>query len=279
LNPALDCLQGYGKKFPQYNFFERIGTALVSLASDEESGYNPYDIPNDLVEGFVQRQKSLGRQARGIVLITQYFESEHAREDIENALRKNLENPMISEVVLLNEFEFTRDLGFLPHAEKIKKFVIKQRLTFAIAFSFANDYYPNRTIILANSDIYFDNSLVRLGDTRTLQLNRQVLVLTKWTPADNGVNMNLRTDSQDAWIFQPPMNTSVIAQSDFYLGAVRCDNRIAEILHTSGHPLINPSFAIHAIELQTLQRTGIYDLKGAAMGDVRDVFFSDKHIF
>ena len=121
---------------------------------------------------------------------------------------------------------------------------------------------------------------MRLGDPSTLNFHGQVFALTKMTPnEEGGINMNLRTDSQDAWMFQPPLNSSLIAQSDFYLGAVRCDNRIAELFHISGHKPINPSFAIHAIELQSLKRTGIYDLKGAAMGEARDLFFTDQHIF
>jgi hypothetical protein len=92
--------------------------------------------------------------------------------------------------------------------------------------------------------------------------------------------MNLRTDSQDAWIFQPPVNQAVIELSAFSMGIARCDNRIAEILATSGHHVYNPAFAIHAIELHSNQRQGsLYGIKGAAFGPGRNVLLSDRHLF
>jgi hypothetical protein len=41
------------------------------------------------------------------------------------------------------------------------------------------------------------------------------------------------------------------------MGAVRCDNVLANILKKSGHPLLNPCLAIHAIEIQTRPRQGL----------------------
>ena len=133
----------------------------------------------------------------------------------------------------------------------------------------------------ANADIYFDNSLVRLGNPKTLQLKKKVLALLKWRPSDSGdgLNLSLRTDSQDAWIFQTPINPELIEFSQFFLGAVRCDNRIAELLTLAGYEVINPAFAIHAIESQSGSRSGLYDLKGAASGTGRDVLISDQYIF
>ena len=54
--------------------------------------------------------------------------------------------------------------------------------------------------------------------------------------------IKIRTDSQDAWIFQTPMDTSVIKESNFYLGIPRCDNRIAYILFNNNYTVINPGF-------------------------------------
>ena len=105
-----------------------------------------------LIESFDAHQKSLGSEAIGIVLITQYYESKLARDDIERALALNLENPMISEVVLLNEIEL--NLEAFSNREKIKQFIIPQRLTFSIAFAFANKHFPNRTLILGKINIF-----------------------------------------------------------------------------------------------------------------------------
>ncbi len=153
-----------------------------------------------------------------------------------------------------------------------------------------------------NADIYFDDSLLRLGDPQTLNLHNQVLALMKWTKQPQQpqnpqsqkekfqqeqeqeshveLQLQLRTNSQDAWIFQPPLNASVVEQSDFFMGVARCDNRLADILTLSGHPVVNPAFAIHAIEIHSGVRQGsLYNPKGAPIGDVRDVLLSDRYLF
>ena len=132
-----------------------------------------------------------------------------------------------------------------------------------------------------NADIFFDESLFRFGDVRTLDLRRNVLALAKWMmKREDDISLQLRTNSQDAWIFQPPVHADVIALSDFYMGIPRCDNRVAEVLTLAGHPVLDPAFAIHAIELHSTKRVGsVYELKGSAPGPLRDVLLSDRHLF
>ncbi len=135
-------------------------------------------------------------------------------------------------------------------------------------------------LLAANADVYFDNSLVRLGDLSTLRLGRQVLALTKWINQGTDIQLQLRTNSQDAWIFQPPVNAQVLNQTAFFLGAARCDNRLAHLLASAGHELVNPAFAIHVIETHSASRQGsLYDTKGSVFGAGRDVLLSDRHLF
>ena len=75
-------------------------------------------------------------------------------------------------------------------------------------------------ILSANADIYFDDTLRRFGDISTLNLHNEVLALLKWMDINgsSSLSLTLRTDSQDAWIFQTPLNSSIINQSNFVLG-------------------------------------------------------------
>lgn len=138
------------------------------------------------------------------------------------------------------------------------------------------------TILAANADIYFDDSLGLLGDPQTLDLQGGVLGLLKWTESGAGsASLNIRTDSQDAWVFQPPIGPRVIEEASFVLGVAKCDNRIAEILHSNGHNVSNPAFAIHAIEVHNTERAGVgfYGMKGSPAGPYRDVLLSDRKSF
>jgi hypothetical protein len=116
----------------------------------------------------------------GVVLMTQYYLTGNAeyQDDLLSALRRNLANPHISYVYMLCEeteaaahLEKLSSLNALPFSTKLRLHVLGRRLRFRQAFEFAQRELVGCTILLANSDIFFDNSLERvLGDTRSLDL-------------------------------------------------------------------------------------------------------------
>lgn len=180
-----------------------------------------------------------------LVLITQYFHAQDPaiRDDLVEVLSRNLRNPDIAEIALINEREY--DFSALEYSEKIKQYVSGRRLTFSDAFRVANTYYPGRVVVVSNSDIFFDES-IKLVDAAVFGLNKSVLALSKWTasmePASadgeqlkERKSLSLRVDSQDAWIFKSPVPDSVVENTEFFLGAPRCDNRIAKIISDVGY--------------------------------------------
>ena len=166
-------------------------------------------------------------------------------------------------------------------------------------------------MIIANADIYFDESLQRLPPPVDISVSvmtdksdrpswhNTVLALTKWI--DKGtrehLQVYLRTDSQDAWVFQSPLRYSLIPGDgagsgavgseaellDIEMGVARCDNRLAYILTRDPHyqtpvpyRVLNTPFAIHAIEYDKRPRTsGLYDTRGAIVGDGQNILYSD----
>ena len=92
----------------------------------------------------------------------------------------------------------------------------------------------------------------------------------------NHISINIRVDSQDAWIFSLPLPDSIIEQSDFPLGVTRCDNRLAAIFTEQGYKVSNPSLlGIRAIERMTTYReTSLYTWDGAVFGEVKNVLLS-----
>eukprot|EP01034_Spumella_vulgaris_P035319 gene35319-43546_t len=168
------------------------------------------------------------------------------------ALTKNLANHAISDVYLLTEIKF--DFTHFPNVHKIHQAVIGHRMTFQDGFRFANEHLRGRVVALANSDIYFDASLLRLRvSSQDLKLNRHVISLLKWHHRETAVHLTLRTDSQDAWIFQAPIDQNVVDMTNFPLGVPKCDNRLAHILESQNYTVINPVFALHAIRSYVLR--------------------------
>lgn len=215
---------------------------------------------------------------RGVVLLVQYYLTDNSatQRDMADALSRNLNNEHIASVFVLAETELDLSAFASP---KLQQRVIGERLTFQLAFRFANEYLPNRTVVLANADIYFDETLERVAGA-AVDLELKVLALSKWKRVGESLSLSLRTDSQDSWIFRPPLNDSLVAASGFYLGAARCDNRVACLLAQAGYEVSNPVFAIRSIEIHTSEREGsLYSMRGAVKGEGAKVLLSDALSF
>mmetsp|Transcript_26112 Transcript_26112/g.57823 ORF Transcript_26112/g.57823 Transcript_26112/m.57823 type:complete len:91 (-) Transcript_26112:3066-3338(-) len=90
--------------------------------------------------------------------------------------------------------------------------------------------------------------------------------------------MRPRTDSQDAWVFQPPMRPEVVARSDFHLGRACCDNCLAYLLREANYTVLNAAFAVRAIEFRH-PAPDVYSTLGAVQGQGADLLLCDQFVF
>lgn len=198
-------------------------------------------------------------------LIVQYYIVHSADEsynkerqkEIDTCLLYNLQNKYLDEVHILSEACYSFD--FIPNElrTKIKQTVIGSRLTYQAAFEYYNECIPNTTCILANADIFTDESLdllVHLDFTNNvLALNRYEFDSEETASLLYGSEINYKNSKllsnnspspfgQDAWIW----NTSKMPtkDTDFTLGSWTCDNRIAYILKQNGLIVYNPSYLL-----------------------------------
>lgn len=118
------------------------------------------------------------------------------------------------------------------------------------------------------------------NNVEELNFQDTIFALSKWTdwePTDNFISLSPRIDSQDAWIFRSPLNQDVVELSTFFLGAPRCDNRLASIFTQSGYKVLNPVYRIHAIELMSTSRdSGLYEMAGAPIGEALNIFLTNE---
>lgn len=193
-----------------------------------------------------------------MILITSYYKSENKerQKEIDTCLLKNIENPLISNIYLLNDKIY--NLKFLKKKiSKIKQFdlVKGNKLLFKDAIEFINSYCYKETVILSNTDIYFDYSLQLVNN---IDLNNKVLCLLRHNVDSNG-NVDIfrhfdepRSDSQDCWIFNSPLNIN-INDLNFSFGTLGCDNIFASKMHEHGYTLINPSYDIKIYHLHNIE--------------------------
>jgi hypothetical protein len=162
-------------------------------------------------------------------------------------LKLNLQNPCIDQVCIFND-------GFgnhLPDHRKIVSRAIVGRPTYRNYLNWIADLPGDQSFsVIANSDIYFNESLVALAAALD---STQCVALSRWDvrPDGNAVLFD-RNDSQDAWMFKGPVRA---IRSDLPVGVPRCDNRFLYELKRAGYEVINPALSIRAYHLHAGQRT------------------------
>lgn len=183
-----------------------------------------------------------------INLFTSYFESgnEARQAELDLCLRENTNNRLINKIYLTNE-------GNRRFGRKIKV-ISKTRPTFSDFFKSINIFSGQEDVnIIANSDIYFNSSLLMLEslyeENTCFALSRSDLIrgeLKTWHSPD----------SQDAWIFFGKIKKDIYG--DFLLGKPGCDNRIAYEIQKAGYKIINLCKTITIIHVHCSQIKSYY---------------------
>lgn len=180
------------------------------------------------------------------LFLSYYQDKNQARQkELDECLSNNISNPLIDEIHLLLEYPCDEEI---INNEKIFKVHVKARPSYSVFFDYINTVArPEDISIIANSDIYFDETLSLL-DKYT---DKNVLALCRYDiKKDKAVFMN-RWDSQDTWIFKGKIRQ--VPDSDFRPGYPGSDNAIANRLYRAGYNVINPSRTIKTYHLHESQ--------------------------
>jgi hypothetical protein len=146
---------------------------------------------------------------------------------------------------------------------KVELIEYGRRLTYAQLFEYANHHLAGAGVIIANGDIFFDETL---GLLETQSLTGKLFCLSRWDESPDGTSRHYdQPCSQDAWIFEPPLPR---IDADFSLGSPGCDNRVAFEAERAGLAVSNPSRSVRA---RHLHHSGIhrYTQKDRIPGPIR----------
>lgn len=185
-------------------------------------------------------------------LIQQYFKptSNRRAREINNCLAKNIESPWIDHILLLNEQEEPS----LPTSNKLRRILLGHRLTYLDVFdAILNEVPKGAFVIFANSDIWFNESLVYLWRIQLLE-RRMCLALLRWEDDPAGKHIfGPRSDSQDTWIVARDAIDFTPTDDDFGFpfGKSGCDNAIALVMMRKKFLVVNPAYSIQTFHLHT----------------------------
>ncbi len=148
-------------------------------------------------------------------------------------LQKNSSNPLISEIVVLDE-------GFpkqeLLQGDKMIVRPISNRPNFS---DFYDHLDPNGLNLISNNDIWFDESLKKI---RSLALNPYDLICLTRREPDGALYKSEKGDAQDSWLFLG--KPEPLKNCDFSMGIPGCENRLSFLFFMKRYRALNPSKVI-----------------------------------
>jgi glycosyltransferase involved in cell wall biosynthesis len=183
------------------------------------------------------------------LLTPYYLDSRPERQaELDFCLQKNLQNSLITKVVLFLDNSLNAQQVKKLHHSKIETTFCGGRCTYQDCLDYANTYLQGEIVIIANTDIFFDDSL---QDLTAYDLENKFVTLLRWDVVSIEAEflrtqLNVRMNSQDAWLFRSPLR---IFPSDFPLGIPCCDNRILFEAQSVGLRVINPALSIRSYHL------------------------------
>ena len=186
-----------------------------------------------------------------LVINMQLTKEERCKEFIQ-CLDKNIAHDRIKKIVVFYDAGNENKSDAFLNKIKSKDIDIvykKGRLTYKEAFTYANERFPFSDIIVANADIYFNETLNKLD---TVDLNQNFLCLTRWNMQKNGklkifYQPHGSHYSQDAWIFKTPLKINF--RCSFKMGLKHCDSSLNYHLKNSQLNISNPCLDIQACHL------------------------------
>ena len=192
----------------------------------------------------------IARARSAMNLLTAYYHDADAnrRAEFRECLTRNAANPSITAIHLFLEecvaVEEIVDANAVAVREKVFLIPHGKRVTYRDLFRYANAQWERAQVVIANADIFFDETLALLDG---YQLENKLLCLSRWdVRADGSPVFFEHSASQDAWIFQTPQREFVC---DFRMGVLGCDNRLAYEAERAGLVLANPARSVRANHL------------------------------
>lgn len=193
-----------------------------------------------------------------IILFTQFYidKNEKRQNEIVESLNCNLNNSFFNKIYLLNERIYTTDeMNIIDntHESKIEQVNIKKRLTYGDIFNYINKNNITGYIVIANSDIIFDNTLSILYKSGLFN-NKKIYCQSRleYDMLINKINKDYLeslfkiTCSQDTWIFHSNfcIENKDMNKLNIMLGIPGCDNHFTYILNSLGYKIYNEPLLI-----------------------------------
>jgi hypothetical protein len=210
--------------------------------------------------------KTTTKPEKYINLFQQFFihPDPERQKEIRTCLKYNVMNPFISYIILFHNYKETDGLPYTEEElgcwdKKIIQVPIDHRMTYADAIHYSNIIQCQGYNIIANADIFFDESLESLLNSDLNQEPKRMMAQLRYEYDGSPTGIKIfgpRADSQDAWIYHSKYNerlTENIRGFHIKLGMPGCDNKITYLFQILGFELVNDPQLIHCLHYHKTQ--------------------------
>ncbi len=180
-------------------------------------------------------------------------------DELRHCLDRNLDSGLFARIILLVD----DDTALHRPDRRLSILRLDRRPTYLDWVQESRRRCPGQISVLANSDIYFDDSIGLLLDLFE-QKPDAFIALSRFDKTGDVFTPHSDPHwSQDTWAFLPRADDDGMhdKQFDIPLGAPRCDNKIAYVFATQGYSVFNPfpfirSIHVHETNLRYYSKKG-----------------------
>jgi len=190
---------------------------------------------------------------RKINLFTPYYLSDdfERQKELDRCLEKNLAVAEIGKIFLMI------DDGHVPpfESDKIEILKIDGRPSYADWLDLTARYSGDAISVLANSDIYFDETVARLEEVFNAS-PKALVAISRYEIAGDTATMHKNPHwSQDVWVVdgRVPVPAPIRKKMEIPLGVPRCDNKIGYVFSVHGYDIFNPCKVVRTYHLHETQ--------------------------
>lgn len=190
---------------------------------------------------------------QNIVLFTPYYKAKQPerQDELIYCLKKNIECPEIEKIVLLI------DDGYQPELEspKIEIIQLSSRATYLDWIELTEKKFPDKISVLANTDIYLDESIFGLREIFSANPNGLVALSRREQKGSEQILHENPHQSQDVWAVcgDYKFTESLKKSLSVPLGLPRCDAKIAYLFSVHGAKVYNPCNHIKIVHVHETQ--------------------------
>lgn len=234
-------------------------TSIITYENEGSATISDLQVLQTILDKKLKSNASPAPTIAPIHLFMPYFKASDGRRQAEfiSCLQKNVSNPSITKIYLLIDDKHLPEVS----SEKIEVITISRRPTYQDWYKLTTEKCNSGVSILANTDIYFDASVVKLPGI--FSTGKEFLALTRYEKIGEDLALHKNPHwSQDVWAIsaRSALPAPLVKSLDFPMGVPRCDNKIAYLFAIHGFKVFNPCQIIKTIHLHESQVRG-YDKK------------------